>query len=60
MSSKYCMPQYDDWDDEDEFMEDDWDEDDPESAVCPDCEGSGQSWDGLCECSTCGGEGYYW
>ena len=37
--------------------DDDHDDDDAEMDVCPTCEGSGTSWDGICECLDCGGTG---
>ena len=43
-----------DYDDPDEAFDDE----DCEESICPDCDGTGASWDGLCICTTCDGEGY--
>ena len=41
-----------------EAMESEDDDDDGgETDRCPTCEGSGTSWDGICECLDCGGTG---
>jgi hypothetical protein len=51
------MSDDDEWDDDDPEFDDD---DDPifdDDDECPECEGTGESWDGLCECHICGGTG---
>lgn len=43
------IPLHDDNDDNDDNDEDD---------NCPTCDGTGTSWDGVCECLACGGTGH--
>ena len=30
----------------------------PDMIPCPECDGTGNSWDGLCECRECSGDGW--